>query len=86
MKGLFIPDITAEMFRNGCLEGIETLMAEGEIYDIEYEPDRKGKWIYWREGGFKQCKCSECLTSYGCMDTPYCPNCGADMRGENDDG
>ena len=38
MKGLFIPDITAEMFRNGCLESIEALMAEGEIYDIEYSP------------------------------------------------
>lgn len=36
MKGLFIPEITAEMFRNGCLESIEVLMAEGEIYDIEY--------------------------------------------------
>lgn len=36
MKGLFIPEITAEMFRNGCLESIEQLMAEGEIYDIEY--------------------------------------------------
>lgn len=40
MKGLFIPEITAEMFRNGCLESIETLMAEGEIYDIEYS-----EWI-----------------------------------------
>jgi len=39
MKGLFIPDITTEMFRNGCLEGIEALMAEGEIYDIDYEPE-----------------------------------------------
>lgn len=54
MKGLFIPDITTEMFRNGCLEGIEALMAEGELYDIEYnpkqptiEPERKkGKWIF----------------------------------------
>ena len=36
MKGLFIPEITAEMFRNGCLEGIEALMAEGEVYDIDY--------------------------------------------------
>ncbi len=36
MKGLFIPDITAEMFRGGCLESIEQLMAEGEIYDIDY--------------------------------------------------
>lgn len=37
MKGLFIPEITAEMFRNGCLESIEALMAS-EIYDIEYSP------------------------------------------------
>lgn len=40
MKGLFIPGITAEMFRNGCLESIEALMAEGEIYDIDYT-----RWI-----------------------------------------
>ena len=40
MKGLFIPEITAAMFRNGCLESIEALMAEGEIYDIEYS-----RWI-----------------------------------------
>lgn len=40
MKGLFIPEISAEMFRNGCLESIEALMAEGEIYDIEYS-----RWI-----------------------------------------
>lgn len=38
MKGLFIPEITSEMFRNGCLESIEALMAEGEVYDIEYSP------------------------------------------------
>ena len=34
MKGLFIPEITVEMFRNGCLESIEALMAEGKIYDL----------------------------------------------------
>ena len=38
MKGLFIPEITAEMFKNSCLESIEALVAEGEIYDIEYSP------------------------------------------------
>ena len=35
MKGLFIPGITVEMFRNGCLESIEALMSEGKIFDIE---------------------------------------------------
>lgn len=45
MKGLFISGITAEMFRNGYLESIEALMAEGAIYDIEYSP-----WIPVSEG------------------------------------
>ena len=40
MKGLFIPEITAEMFKSGCLESIEALMAAGEMYDIEYQ-----RWI-----------------------------------------
>ena len=40
MKGLFIPEITTEMFKSGCLEGIEALMSAGEIYDIEYQ-----RWI-----------------------------------------
>ena len=44
MKGLFIPGITAEMFRNGCLESIEALMADGEVYDIEYSPWIPVKW------------------------------------------
>lgn len=39
----------------------------------------RAEWIYWRENGMKRCKCSNCLTSYGCLDTPYCPNCGRKM-------
>ena len=45
---MFIPEITVEMFRNGCLESIEALMAEGEVYDIEYDPksaELKPEWI-----------------------------------------
>ena len=43
---------------------------------------RKAKWIYYRDiKGFTACKCSNCKTSYGCMDTPYCPNCGRKMSG-----
>lgn len=65
MKGLFIPEITVEMFRNGCLEAIETLMTEGEVYDIEYDPKsaesrKKGKWIYGENSGQDGWYCSEC--------------------------
>ena len=61
MKGLFIPGITAEMFRitakmfrNSCLESIETLMAKGIMYDIDYTgwipvgerlPEKSGHYI-----------------------------------------
>ena len=54
MKGIFIPEITVEMFRNACLESIEELMAAGEVYDIEYDPKSAeqdvpdisvGKWV-----------------------------------------
>lgn len=37
MKGLFIPDITVKMFRNASVESVAELMAEGKIYDIDYQ-------------------------------------------------
>lgn len=46
---------------------------------------RKAEWIYYRNSkGFKECKCSNCKTSYGCMDTPYCPNCGRKMKSKTE--
>jgi hypothetical protein len=88
MKGLFIPGITVEMFRSGCLESIEALMAEGEIYDIEYEPERKtGKWILLEECANAGYYCSECrkrVVKEGWSGTvkkiKFCPNCGAKME------
>lgn len=37
MKGLFIPGITAKMFRDASVESVAELMADGEIYDIDYQ-------------------------------------------------
>ena len=46
----------------------------------DVEEVKHGEWIYFYDTkGIKRCKCSECITSYGCLDTPYCPNCGAKM-------
>lgn len=58
---------------------------EREIKAIPSAGRPQGEWIYWRDNGIKRCKCARCLTSYGCLDTPYCPNCGADMRGADDE-
>ena len=35
--GIYIPDITVEMFRNAHLEFVEELLAEGEMVDIDIE-------------------------------------------------
>ena len=54
------------------------------------EPERKtGKWIDQDEGAFYPIECSEChkeplLDAYGdYVYSDFCPNCGADMRGDN---
>lgn len=43
MKGLFIPGITAKMFKDASLESVEELMAEGKVYDIDYQLLREVK-------------------------------------------
>ena len=52
------------------------------------QPERKkGRWMIYiismldGEG----CKCSECGFFEGAPYWDFCPNCGADMRGEQDD-
>ena len=49
------------------------------------EPQRmKGRWIgVTKTGGAELWKCSEC-GELELEDSYYCPNCGADMRGEDD--
>lgn len=95
MKGLFIPGITAEMFRNGSLESIEELMAEGEFYDIDHptesEERKTGKWIHM---GGDEWVCSECgfvISTEGSWEHPkeigedFCKHCGTKMEGATDD-
>ena len=52
---------------------------------IEPQPQRiKGKWIdVTKTGGAELWKCSEC-GELELEDSYFCPNCGADMRGEQD--
>ena len=95
-KGVFIPDITVEMLRNAPLEGVEDLMASGEMEDISLpsaQPERKkGEWIidekHYKDDEqdfyYYDIRCSECgaMRKIGWADANYCPNCGAEMRGE----
>lgn len=49
-----------------------------------------GEWVRYTEDGFAYAKCSACKWDSGesfeyAMDRfPFCPNCGADMRGEEE--
>ncbi len=67
--------------------------ALSEVPTIEAVPARKGRWVQseW------YCVCSECGKrplsdwdnrehDYSDKKSDFCPNCGADMRGEDDDG
>lgn len=47
------------------------------IKALEERP--QGKWIY----DYKTCKCSVCNFTTVIDTYNYCPNCGADMRGNN---
>lgn len=48
-----------------------------------------GKWIETKFSRFTYYKCSVCNANYRCenaeFDLNFCPNCGADNRGERDD-
>ena len=59
------------------------------VDDAEYPYPIEGKWC----GSHREMICSECKkpwndlmvcdaddTGYWCIDPPYCPNCGAEMR------
>lgn len=46
---------------------------------------RKGKWIHDNPNTFKCSRCNKYLDiSCGNMKMNFCPNCGADMRGDSD--
>ena len=67
---------------------IDELEGRGcDFFDGEQEPSRKGHWIDRSEGGrikypwMEAHECSEC-GEHGSAAWKFCPNCGADMRGK----
>ena len=64
--------------------------AEGLIFNLpSAQPERiKGRWTKAYDGYDGHVKCVQCFKTYD-WDTQaqyynFCPNCGADMRGEQD--
>ena len=75
-------------------ECIGTIMDRDEWEDVcmttaneipSAQPERKtGKWIH--QAKFGRIECDQCSSVYRNAFAPknFCPNCGADMRGEQD--
>ena len=55
---------------------------EGAIVDLE--PVKRGRWVSQPFGVTSISRCSKCET-IGSPQWNYCPSCGADMRGINDE-
>lgn len=78
------------LFHAACVEGEQARRIEKELEQITVEPVR-GEW---EEATRKNCyvwssgyaRCSNCEETIWCgWEMNFCPNCGADMRGEKND-
>lgn len=90
-KGVFIPGISVEMFRNASLEAVEEFMVSGLMEDIEIPEIPHGKWIPYTtiDGYTKHATCTNCgykrKVGMGCSldidNLPkFCEGCGAIME------
>ena len=79
----YILDETTDLNGNTVREVLEKMPST--------QPERKkGKWIHDKDDTLLSGYCSRCgwesiIMETDVADMPYCPNCGADMRGEDDD-
>ena len=88
-KGIFIPGISVEMFRNASLEAVEEFMCSGQMEDIEIPERPHGTWVdVPKYKGFYVCsKCLERLDGdfdrfdhWEMKKENFCSVCGSDNR------
>ena len=86
----FVPyaicDESTESYTNGLTDAYNLIL---QLPSAQPE-QKKGKWIEVDGTDYEQfCKCSVCGCGSDSFDTVYkpnfCPNCGADMRGDADE-
>ena len=65
----------------------------GHVRECDHvKEERSGRWEHTQESGYYQARCTACgqiaikvdydLFGSFALTWPYCPNCGADMKGE----
>ena len=68
-------------------DNLNPVVTETEIDEtptVEAKPVVRGKW-HVQDNTFTKFKCSNCKAKNFTMKSNFCPNCGADMRGEKND-
>jgi hypothetical protein len=80
--------LNSESIRWGCGDMTDNDIAEA-LYDAGYRKQSEGEWIFRNDGAYgrTRCYCSACGKHSGIGGIrenqlkPYCPNCGAKMKG-----
>ena len=82
----FIKDL--QFYHSGRRSGktIERNVINGIRNGTPYEERPQGEWIGGEIGHCSICGSEGCASDIwnGCKDGMYCPNCGADMRGDKE--
>ena len=82
------PEATYEQVMEYCKKRCMSLVANeflAYMFSPSAQPERKkGEWIQ-KPNIYGVAYCSECDYELHTDNTNYCPNCGADMRGEQDE-
>lgn len=73
--------LKAEFEEDGHLSAYVEEMIDS-IHNADVRPVMRGKWDDYQQGRWVYAKCSECETVHD-VRSNFCPNCGADMRGES---
>lgn len=72
--------VVRETVADEYIENILELRLLDKSLTIDVRENIRGEWI---STGFMEVKCSNCKETFHELEsTNFCPNCGADMRGE----
>lgn len=77
--------------KQNCREDCSFYDAITQFPSADVRENKRGKWVRPNDNPFVKPKCSVCgmscfgLHAFDCDESEFCPSCGADMRGKQDE-